>query len=98
MAGVDLPFIRRSGQRAAPSGRSQIDVAADAADAVAADPERRSLTRDADPTGAAEAGALRSDVGFRRAAGADQPLAEAGVEAARDRVFIERGAADEAAH
>src|SRR5436190_9539087 len=98
MAGVDLALIRCSRQPDARSGPSQIDLAADAADAVAADPERRAFARDADATGAAETGALCSQVAFGRPAGADQPLAEAGVEAAGDRVFVERGTADEAAH
>ena len=47
------------------------------------------LARDVHAAGAAEPRALRGDVALRRAARADQPLGEAGVEAAGDRIFVD---------
>src|SRR5207253_1972600 len=54
-----------------PSRASEIDLAADAGDGLAPDPDGRSLPRQPDAAGAVEARALRGDVALRRAAAAD---------------------------
>jgi hypothetical protein len=75
---------------------SHLDLAFDARDRVAADPDIFADLVDMDATGASKSGALACDVAIWRNAGSDQPLSEAGIEAPCDRV-LSRPGGDEAA-
>src|SRR5262245_59720876 len=79
---------------------SKLDVAADAGDGSAADPDRPVLfARDVDSAGPIEGGSLAYHVWSGRAPGAEQPLRQRGIEAPGHGVFERRAVArDEGAH
>jgi len=70
----------------------------DAGDGRAADPYVVADLLDMHAPGAAERGALTGDVARRGETGADQPLGEAGVQAAGDRILAHAGRRHEGAH
>src|SRR6185436_5982843 len=71
--------------------------ALDAGDGLAADPDVAADLLDVDAAVAAERGALARDVALGRNAGGDQPLADAGVQAAGDRILLHAFAGNEGA-
>ena len=64
-----------------------VDLAFDARDRVAADPDILANTGDMDATGSPKGGALTRYVAIRRNSGADKPLCKAGIETSRDRIL-----------
>src|SRR4051794_6896081 len=76
--------------------RSEIDLAADDLDHVAAHPDVIAVLAQIDAAGAPQRRALRRDIGGLGESRTDQPLRHAGVEAAGHRVLVIT-AADECA-
>ena len=99
VVGCDSAFdgAMRAVRRRAPM-RSQRHAPFDADHRLPADPGVGADAIDVDAAGAAERRALARDVVRRRQPGADQPLGEAGVEAAGDRVLRRAERRHEGAH